>query len=256
MSSVTGIAWTDHTFNPWWGCRKVSPGCRHCYAEAFDRRLGGDHFGNSKRKTFGAKHWKEPLRWDAAAKKAGRPALVFCASMADVFDVDAPSEERRLLWELIRRTPNLIWQLLTKRPENIANSVPHDWHEGYPNVWLGATVEDRERRSRIDELLLVPARLRFLSCEPLLEDLGDLDLSGIGWVISGGESGPNARWLNADWVRGIDAQCRKQSVPHFFKQWGSDASPYDPHSKSGAVLDGRLIREFPELARREAKPWP
>lgn len=275
MSERTGIAWTDHTFNPWWGCAKVSPGCKHCYAEALDRRLGGAHFGGRERKTFGPKHWADPIRWDKAAAKAGRPALVFCASMGDVFDVDAPSEERRLLWELIRKTPNLIWQLLTKRPENIPDLLPHDWHEGYPNVWLGATVEDREHRRRIDELCLVPARLRFLSCEPLLEDLGDLDLDGIGWVITGGESGPCARPAKAEWIRDIDMQCQEEARPHFFKQWGqarnnplwaetsvldrtsareTDLARIDPHGKGGALLDGRLIRQFPALARLEIAP--
>jgi protein gp37 len=170
MGETTGIAWTDHTFNPWWGCTKVSPGCDRCYAETFDRRIGGAHWGkDAARRVFGEKHWREPLKWNAAAEKAGKRARVFCASMADVFDADAPAGELERLWALIRATPHLDWQLLTKRPARIARALPADWGDGYPNVWLG---DDRRgpgaRRPADPVLRAVPARVRFLSCEPLL----------------------------------------------------------------------------------------
>lgn len=175
MGVETKIQWTDHTFNAWWGCTKVSAGCDHCYAEAFDHRLGGAHWGaGAARKVFKDKHWSEPRRWNEAARKAGKRARVFCSSMADVFDSEAPEGELTKLWELIRETPWLDWQLLTKRPHRIAQSLPADWGDGWPNVWLGTTVENQEQAElRIPRLLAVAARVRFLSCEPLL---GQVDL--------------------------------------------------------------------------------
>jgi protein gp37 len=147
MGVETGIMWTNHTFNPWWGCTKVSPGCDNCYAETFDKRVHGvgkGHWGkDAPRRTFGDKHWNEPLKWNKAAEKAGKPALVFCASMADWCDADAPPGALESLHALWRATPWLRWQMLTKRPGRIARSLPAGWGQGYPNVWLGTTVEDR-----------------------------------------------------------------------------------------------------------------
>jgi len=186
MTKHTAIAWTDHTFNPWWGCTRVSPGCQHCYAETFAKRTGNAVWGKeSPRRFFGDKHWAEPLKWNAEAEEIGHPALVFCASMADVFeDRDDLHDERERLWDLVDRTPALIWQLLTKRPENVLGMVPRHWHDvvvaGWggeeesaaywpPNVWVGTTVEDQQRAGeRIPNLLEIPAPVRFLSCEPLL----------------------------------------------------------------------------------------
>lgn len=241
MGGKTGISWTDHTFNPWWGCTKVSPGCASCYAETFSKRTGHDIWGPGKaRRTFGAKHWAEPLAWDAAAEKAGRRAKVFCASMADVFDEEAPAGELERLWALIRAMPHLDWQLLTKRPERIVQSLPVDWNwngrVGYPNVWLGASVEDQARADqRIPLLLQVPAAVRFLSCEPLLgplefsdvtkrsdavSQLGRKALAGIHWVIVGGESGPGFRPMDKAWARSIRDQCAAADVAFFYKQDG------------------------------------
>lgn len=222
MGTETGIAWTNHTFNPWWGCTKVSPGCDNCYAETFDRRVGGSHWGkDAPRRKFGDKHWNEPLKWNAAAEKAGRPALVFCASMADWCDVDAPEGVLPRLHALWRATPWLRWQMLTKRPARIRACLPADWGDGYPNVWLGTTVDDRKHGlPRIDVLRTIPARVRFLSMEPLLEDPGIMDLSGIAWVIVGGESGHNARPFREEWARNIIAQCRAAGVRPFVKQMG------------------------------------
>lgn len=229
MGETTAIGWTDHTFNPWWGCERVSPGCQHCYAETFAKRTGNDVWGRTApRRFFGPKHWAEPERWNAAALRDGLPAFVFCASMADVFedrrDLDG---ERARLFELIERTPGLLWQLLTKRPEHVLRLVPEHWRDGFPpNAWIGTTVEDQRRADeRIPELVRIPAAVRFLSCEPLLEPIdfppgrfGGVE--GIDWVIVGGESGPGHRPLDPYAAAHVCAQVRRARVPLFFKQWG------------------------------------
>jgi protein gp37 len=228
MSANSAIQWTDHTFNPWWGCIRVSPGCEHCYAETFAKRLGFDIWGPAKttdRRVFGEKHWAAPLKWNRDADREGRRRRVFCASMADVFeDHPAANAERPKLWELIRATPWLDWQLLTKRPENIVAMLPADWEHGYANVWLGTTVESQESTSRIAHLLdrrIGADVVRFLSCEPLL---GPVDLrewvASIEWIIIGGESGPKARPFNLAWARSLVAQCRAGGSAPFVKQLG------------------------------------
>lgn len=171
MGELTAIEWTDHTFNPWWGCARVSAGCQLCYAEAAAERYGHDVWGKAKeRRTFGDKHWNEPLRWNRKAEAEGRPRLVFCASMADVFE-DHPEvvEERQRLWALIEATPWLRWQLLTKRPENVRAMTPWgtDWP---PNAWVGVSVEDQQRADeRLPWLMgLERSVLRFVSYEPAL----------------------------------------------------------------------------------------
>jgi protein gp37 len=184
MGEQTAISWTDHSFNPWWGCCKVSPGCEHCYALAFAKRVGHDIWGPAQttpRRLFGGKHWAEPFKWDVEAQRARRRARVFCASMADVFE-DHPMLplEREKLWGTIGATPFLDWQLLTKRPENIRDMVPPEWLDQWPrNAWIGTTVEDQQRaEERIPPLLTVPAAVRLLSCEPLL---GPVDLTP--WLV-------------------------------------------------------------------------
>lgn len=223
MGEGSKIQWTDHTFNPWWGCTKVSPGCDHCYAEAFDHRLGGNHWGKGvARRVFGEKHWNEPRKWDAAARKAGARARVFCASMADWAEAEAPDKQRERLWALIRETPNLDWLLLTKRHARIRMCLPADWGDGYSNVWLGVSVDDKAHGlPRVDVLRSIPARVRFLSVEPLLEDLGAVDLSGIHWVIIGGESGHGARPFHVEWARSLVRQARAQGAAPFVKQLGA-----------------------------------
>lgn len=232
MGESTAIGWTDHTFNPWWGCARVSPGCQHCYAEAFAKRTGNDVWGTSPRRFFGEKHWNEPRRWNDAAARAGRPALVFCASMADVFE-DRPEliDERARLFDLIECTPWLRWQLLTKRPENVLDMVPGHWLAAFPrvvlgfgqtslpelenapgpwppNCWIGTTVEDQQRaEQRIPALLQIPAPVRFLSCEPLLEPI---DLS---------------RWLGLEWMDAL----RPPGAQVSFRGeggWGMDLGEY------------------------------
>lgn len=229
MADTTEISWTDHTFNPWWGCTKVAPGCDHCYAAEWDKRFGGKHWEkDTDPRTMSDANWKKPAQWNR--KHPG--TKVFCGSMCDVFDNNAPAGQRERLWDAIRATPNLHWQLLTKRAPNIIKSLPNDWMEyrlpmhggwlpNYKNVWLGVTVEDRRHGlKRLEILRDIPSAFRFLSIEPLLEHLGDIDLTGIDWVIVGGESGKNARPMRQEWVLDIFAQCREQNVPFFFKQQG------------------------------------
>src|SRR5713101_6221298 len=242
MGAATGIRCTDSTFNPWWGCTHVSPGCVNCYAETVASRRGLAWGVQADRRFYPDKHWNEPRVWDRRAAKDGVPRRVFCASMADVFedrrDLDA---QRARLWSLIEETPNLRWQLLSKRPENVLAMIPPRWLSGMPsNVWLGTSVEDRLRLGRVDVLRTIPVHVRFLSVEPLLEDLDVLDLAGIGWVIVGGESGPGARPMRAEWARSVRDQCIAGGVPFFFKQWGGRAA-----SAGGHVLDGRTWDEFP-----------
>lgn len=239
MGVDTAIAWTDHTFNPWWGCVNVSPGCDHCYAETFAKRTGHDVWGkDSGRRFFGDKHWTEPLKW------TGR---VFCASMADVFEMNHVLDAERVrLWELIDETPHLTWQLLTKRPENVPRLVPWHWMDGgWPdNVWLGTTVEDQTRANlRVPRLLNIPAPVRFLSCEPLIGPvrLGDALWTGdLHWVIAGGESGPKHRPMDMNWPRNLRDECYQAAVPFFFKQVGGRTP-----KAGGNELDGRTYQEFP-----------
>lgn len=236
MGAETGIAWTDSTFNPWIGCTKVSDGCKHCYAEAQDHRWGHDRWGPGKLRTVTSpRNWLQPLAWNAAAKKSGVRHRVFCSSLADVFDLEAPDGAREWLWELIASTPMLDWQLLTKRPENIMVMIPQQWRTTEPeNVWYGTTVENQEQaEKRIPELLRVPAAVRFLSCEPLLGPvvLGDHMLytpgchgRRIDWLIVGGESGPCARTFCIEWARSLLAECKAAEVPCFMKQMGANPS--------------------------------
>jgi protein gp37 len=173
MASNSGIEWTDHTFNPWIGCTKVSPACDHCYAERQDHRFGGGHWGpGAPRKRTKPGNWAKPYQWDRQAEREGTRYRVFCASLADVFDNEIPAEWREDLWELIRNTPNLDWLLLTKRIGNAGAMLPEDWGDGWGNVWMGSTVVTQEEADRdIPKLLDTPAAVRFLSCEPLLEGI-------------------------------------------------------------------------------------
>lgn len=241
MGHNSSIEWTNHTFNPWWGCTKVSDGCKFCYAETLSKRYGHDNWGPGKeRRLLSANHWGEPLKWNAEAMQKGMRYRVFCASMADVFEERAPKSEQARLWNLIAETPHLDWQLLTKRPERIAACLPHDWGLGYQNVWLGTSVEDHRVLQRIEDLTQIPAVVRFLSLEPLIGPLSNLQLQGIQWAIVGGESGNGARPIQKDWVLDIREQCRDQEVAFFFKQWGGVHK-----KKAGRELDGEFFNEMP-----------
>ena len=218
------IAWTDHTFNPWIGCEKVSPACDNCYAERDNKRYGrGELFTGAPPIRTSAAYWKKPLKWNRDAEASGKRQRVFCASWADVFDDRVPKQWRLDLWALIAATPNLDWLILTKRPQNIMYMLPDDWNDGYTNVWIGVTAENREQAvRRIPILRSIPAAVRFISCEPLLEDITPgLNLDGIHWVICGGESGYKARYMQHVPVLRLIKICRTAGVSFFMKQMGS-----------------------------------
>ena len=267
MAENTKIEWTDHTFNPWIGCTKVSPGCDHCYAEnLMDTRMGVASWrpGAERVRTKEA-NWKMPLRWNAQADafmdQHGRRQRVFCASRAVVFDNAVDPQWRADLFKLIAETPNLDWLLLTKRIGNVRGMLAELAHGSdpdltlldmmpLPNVWIGATIVNQAEADRdIPKLLDVPARVRFLSMEPLLGPVdlthievfgGDAeifplkgttdcvddegaptdDVPALDWVIVGGESGPGARPMSPDWARSLRDQCAAAGVPFLFKQWG------------------------------------
>lgn len=230
MGKDSRIEWTHHTFNPWWGCVKVSAACDHCYAETWAKRLGEQVWGpKSERRFFSDAHWKEPLRWNKEALETKTRRRVFCASMSDVFEnrVDLIPHRLRLL-DLIEKTPQLDWLLLTKRIHLVRKQLPRGYE--FPrNVWLGATVENQETADKRIKYLLgfKSPSVRFLSCEPLL---GKIDLrkylclsphgTRVDWVIAGGESGPGSRAMEPAWPTDLQSQCSAVGVPFHFKQWG------------------------------------
>ena len=274
MGENSGIEWTDHTFNPWIGCTKVSPGCDHCYAEKLAARFKLADWGTGNpRRLAHDDYWKQPLAWNRKARKAGVRKRVFCASLADVFDNEVPEEWRVRLFGLIEQTPYLDWLLLTKRIGNARNMMPVT---PLHNVWLGISVVNQEEADRdIPKLLRTPARLRFLSMEPLLGPvkLPGLQCEGCGyteadkrfqldhhlcknptptldWVIVGGESGTQARPMHPIWVRSLRDQCLAAGVPFFFKQWGAWKDGSDFATDAKAVLtDGTICEPTPDALR-------
>lgn len=213
------------------GCTKVSAGCDNCYMYREQRQYGNDPDVVRRSKT----KFSEPLKW-----KDGR--LVFTCSWSDWFHVDADSW-RDEAWDVIRRSPQHTFQILTKRPGRILRHLPDDWGDGYANVWLGTSVESNEFLSRVRVLRDVPAALRFISAEPLLGPLPDLDLDGIGWVIVGGESGTpsTSRPMHPNWAREIRDTCREHDVPFHFKQWGSWRATY-----TASVVPAGHVHHFPD----------
>lgn len=239
MSATTRIDWTDRTWNPWTGCTKVSPGCAHCYMFSGQRRWGRDPEIVSRSKTT----FHEPLRWR-------EPDFVFTCSWSDWFHPEADAW-RAEAWEIIRRTPHLTYQILTKRPELIAARLPADWGEGWPNVWLGVSAEYRRQFvERVELLRQVPAVMRFVSAEPLLGPQPDLDLDGIGWLIAGGESGEGCRPCHPEWLRELGDQCRSAGVEFWLKQLGGHP---DKRDHEQAILDGRRWTERPQPAWQPAE---
>ena len=245
------ITATDETFNPWLGCARVSPGCAHCFAERLvEERMQrpGLWGAGADRHVTGEATWSKPLAWQRRAARTGKRLRVFCATLCDVFeDHPVANTARPRLWRLIRSCPNLDWQLLTKRPENIAANLPADWGRGWPNVWLGTSVETQAYTWRLDELLRVPAALYFVVAEPLL---GPLDLHPylrgtprLDWVIVGGESGPGHRPMRAEWAADLRKQCAEAGVAFYFKQHAARR----PESK--IELEGRVVRELPASRR-------
>lgn len=288
MAENSGIEWTTHTFNPWTGCTKVSPACDNCYAEGWAKRSGHVEWGphGARRRT---KTWRDPIKWNKQAEGAAERPRVFCASLGDVFDNHKSIEQawRRDLWDLIDQTPNLDWLLLTKRPQNVQKYAPWRWGEWPENVWIGTTVENQEEANRrIWPLLQIPARVRFLSCEPLI---GAVDLTRVqnyhgetfnaltgfvdgfytlklDWIIAGGESGPRARPSNPQWFRDLRDQCAAADVPFLFKQWGEWVSVSEVEGpgrvftfddgrnsrrtgtkRAGRTLDGVVHDGYPEV---------
>lgn len=263
------ISWTDHTWNPWIGCEKFSPGCKYCYAEALSLKYGyvpGWGPGQPRKQTSPA-NWNLPLKWNAEAKRNGRRARVFCASLADVFDPAAPASLRRDLFELIELTPDLDWLLLTKRPHLIRQLLEEiGYWDRLPlaNIWFGVTAENQKYfDQRWAVLKDIPAKVRFLSCEPLLGPivLPD-DVQGkLHWVICGGETTPQrdlARPMNPEWARSLRDQCAAKGIGFHFKQWGNRiplADGSQPWVGKGAafykenhdLLDGRRHTDGPTL---------
>jgi len=265
MGANSKIEWTTHTFNPWWGCTKVSEACKNCYAESWAKRVGQDVWGaKASRRELSENHWRQPLVWDRKAAVSGVRPRVFCASMADVFEDRHDVVDRRLrLFQLIEDTPRLDWLLLTKRPQNVSKLAV--WGSEWPdNVWLGTTVE---LQKRADELLpyleQVPAKVRFISAEPLLGPLQIQRWLGttINWVITGGESGAHARPASPEWFRDLHLQCMEKSVAFHFKQWG-DWAPGDgenlPRARRVLASDGtEMVKVGKKQAGRvlDGKEW-
>jgi protein gp37 len=230
----TIIAWTEHTWNPWRGCTKISPGCAHCYMFTAQRRYGQDPDLVQRTST-----WDKPRRWNRTAALAGTPAMVFTCSWSDWFH-DAADAWRPAAWQVIRDCPWLSFQILTKRHERIVDHLPPDWGpHGYPNVWLGVSIENEKFVHRADTLRTIPAVVRFLSLEPLLGPLPTLDVTGIDWMIVGGESGPNYRPMDLQWARDLRDLARAHRVAFFFKQSAA------LQTESGIRLDGHIVREYP-----------
>lgn len=238
---TTKIEWTDKTWNPITGCTKRSAGCAHCYAEVMTRRLKAMRlakYKNGFELTLHEDELEQPLKWRGAHN-------IFVCSMSDIFHESVPFEFIDKIIEVIGKTPQHRYQILTKRAERMAEyfknkSIP-------ANVWLGVTVECRDTKYRIDYLRDLNASVKFLSCEPLLEDLEMLNLHGIDWVIVGGESGPKARPMKEEWVLNIKEQVEKQDAAFFFKQWGTWGSDGVKRNKckNGKLLNGRIIQEMP-----------
>lgn len=252
MADSSIIAWTDATFNPWLGCTKVSQGCKHCYAETLVKnRMGKELWGpNSNRQVTSRRYWQKPLRWNDEAERNQQRMRVFSGSLCDVFeDHPAANATRPNLWRVIRNTPWLDWQLLTKRPERIAECLPRDWGEGYPNVWLGTSIEDNRVARRGDSLRAVPAHIRFVSYEPALGPLDQLDLAGIDWVIYGGESGPDYRPHDVQWARDIRTRCDAAGVAFFYKQSAA------PRTEMGIEMDGEIVRAWPRSRTAEPEQY-
>ena len=235
MGEKTGISWTDSTWNPFVGCTKISAGCRICYFYRDAERYGFD-----PKRVHRSGTMKDPLKWK-------EPARVFTCSWSDFFHEDIQPEWREEAWNVIRKTPHLTYQILTKRPENIMDNLPADWGNGWNNVWLGVTVETAREIWRLDEVAKIPAVLRFASYEPALGPMtywpGQY-ASKIGWWIAGGESGPGFTQPKADWFRWLRDECATNRIPFFFKQWGGTQKTNGVWG--GDLLDGKQYHEFPD----------
>lgn len=274
MARTTGIEWTEHTWNPIVGCSVLSAGCTNCYAMRQARRIEG--FGTIPAYIGTTKSTKAGPVWTGKIAQSSRDqidkprrirgsAMIFVNSMSDLFHPDADDAWRDDAFDVMRSVGRHTYQVLTKRPD-VAKRYYSERCEVHnlPQVWLGVSVERADVKHRIDTLRSIPASVRFLSIEPLIGPVGELDLTGIHWVITGGESGPRARSCAPDWVREVRDQCIEANVPLFHKQWGkyennplvveqgmspTEAREIDPHGKGGGLLDGRLWRQMPQPSR-------
>jgi protein gp37 len=233
--NTTKIEWTDSTWNPITGCTKMSSGCAHCYAEKMAKRLKAmnmSKYKNGFHLTLHPKSLEEPYSWK-------KPRMVFVNSMSDLFHEDLDLAYIKKAFKVMNENPQHIFQVLTKRGDILEKHQSElTWT---PNIWMGVTVEAKDYIKRVKQLAKTGAAVKFLSCEPLLSDLGKLPLSNINWVIVGGESGPGARLMKKEWVENIQRQCTAAEVPFFFKQWGG------VHKKaSGRVLNGKIYSEMPK----------
>ncbi len=241
MADHSTIEWTQATWNPVTGCDKVSPGCAHCYAETFAERWRGIP-GHPYEQGFDLRLWPDrldlPLRWS-------RPRLVFVNSMSDIFHERIPFEFVQKIFDVMKRADWHVFQLLTKRHERMAELAQQlEWPS---NVWMGVSIENERFATRADALRRVPAAVRFISAEPLLGPLRDLDLAGIHWVIAGGESGPGHRSVDIEWLRDIRDRCEVANIAFFFKQWGGRTS-----KAGGRVLDGQYWSDMPASVSRQS----
>jgi protein gp37 len=232
----SSIEWTEMTWNPVTGCDKISAGCKYCYAEAFSRRLkamGVDKYANGFNLTLHPMALDEPYKWK-------KPRIVFVNSMSDLFHEDVPVDYIQRTFQVMKDNPQHVFQVLTKRSDIVLYYDKEGWIQWPHNVWMGVSVENEEVLHRVDHLRKTNARVKFLSCEPLLGSLSGLELKGIDWVIVGGESGRKARQMNPRWVHEIRDNCQRNDVPFFFKQWGGINK-----KKAGRMLDGRTWDSMP-----------
>lgn len=234
MADNSGIEWTNATWNPVTGCTKISPGCKNCYAERMSNRLqamGQKNYVNGFKLTLQEHMLEIPLGWK-------KPKLIFVNSMSDLFHKDVPEEYIKRVFEIMNKAHWHQFQVLTKRSERLLEISPQlNWTD---NIWMGVSVENNDYKLRIDHLRKTQAEIKFLSVEPLLGPVTKMNLKGIDWVIVGGESGPRAREMKAEWVIDIKNQCKKAKVPFFFKQWGGVRK-----DKTGRLLEGRTWDELP-----------
>ena len=235
MATNSHIEWTDATWNPVTGCTKISPGCKHCYAERMAKRLhamGQPNYANGFKLTLHPQALEIPLSWK-------KPQVIFVNSMSDLFHKDVPVAFIQQVFDVMRRADWNTFQIFTKRAERLLELDPQiEWP---PNVWMGVSVENQDYTFRIDHLRKTHARIKFLSLEPLLGPLPNLKLKGINWAIVGGESGPGARPLLEEWVIDIRDQCKAKRVPFFFKQWGGVQK-----KRAGRLLQGEIYSQMPE----------
>ncbi len=239
MGEFTNIGWCHHTFNPWWICTEVSPACDNCYARELAARFGFGWGHGVPRRTFGEKHWQEPLAWNRKAKAKGQIERTFCASMADIFDEEAPAGQLDKLWPLIDATDSLNWLLLTKRPFGYVSKMPERFLN-HPRVWKGITAEDQYFYNLRSRHMALPG-IWWVSYEPALGPLTHLGPNPPSWIVCGGESGSHFRPMQQRWATDLEEKCDDLGIKFFMKQW----SARTPNEGKLLIPDFLRIQEFP-----------